>query len=369
MWLFGLASLILWLVILLLPWRPWGVREAFDPAQQSSVANSRQHPENAVTVLIPARNEAAVISQTLSSLAAQDPPPHIILVDDQSSDQTIEIARSLNLNNLIIVHGEKLPAGWSGKLWALEQGFSHVQTDLVLLLDADIDLEPGTLSALLEKLESENLDFLSLMARLRMKSFWEKLLLPSYIYFFKLLYPFKLSNSGHPYIAAAAGGCLLTKSEIIREMGGFASLRSALIDDCTLAKNARGLGKSTWIGLTRSAVSLRTNDHLSDIWNMVARTAYTQLNYSPILLIVCSVLMFTAYIVPLILLVQFTWLGILILTLMLMTFVPVILYYNLNPVWIFGLPISGILYLLMTFTSAIRYFRGERSQWKGRTYT
>lgn len=238
MWLLGLASLIIWLVILLLPWRPWGIREALDPSQLSVVAKSRQSAHNAVTVLIPARNEAAVISQTLSSLAAQLPQPRIILVDDQSVDQTTQKARSLNLKNFILVDGKKLPAGWSGKLWALEQGFSQVKTDLVLLLDADIALKPGALSALLEKFESENLDFLSLMAELRMNSFWEKLLLPSYIYFFKLLYPFRLSNSGHPHVAAAAGGCILMKSEIIRELGGFASLRSSLIDDCTLAKKS-----------------------------------------------------------------------------------------------------------------------------------
>ena len=203
-----ISSLVLWLVILLLPWRPWSVKEILD-AEPSDFTEKQQGNSNDITVLIPARNESEVIKETLSSLTDQTPDLEIILIDDQSTDNTIELARSLSLQNLQIINGTDLPEGWSGKLWALEQGYREVNTALILLLDADIILKPGTVQALINRLEMDELDLISLMARLRMKNFWEKLLMPAFIYFFKLLYPFRLSNNGHPRIAAAAGGCIL----------------------------------------------------------------------------------------------------------------------------------------------------------------
>ena len=363
----SITSLLLWLVILLLPWRPWSIAETLDSDNDPSVVNQRQ-ASKPVTVLIPARNEADVIKETLSSLVDQAPNLKIILIDDQSSDSTIEQARSLPLTNLQIINGTELPEGWSGKLWALEQGLNQVDTDLVLLLDADIKLKSGIIQTLASKLETDNLDFISLMAHLRMKNFWEKLLMPAFIYFFKLLYPFKLSNNGHPLITAAAGGCILLKTEILYDIGGFGSLKSALIDDCTLARKFRAQGKSTWIGLTHSALSLRPYDRLHEIWNMVARTAYTQLRYSVLLLLLCTGLMILAYIIPLISLIYFPFITILTLLILLATYCPVVLYYNLNPLWILGLPLAGLLYLLMTWTSAFRYYRGEKSRWKDRSY-
>jgi len=360
-----MTSLILWLVILLLPWHPWGVQETLDT---ESVDEKRQPQAIDLTVLIPARNEENVIRETLTSLNDQLPGIKIFLIDDQSTDETVQQAQSLTLPNLRIIPGKELPDGWSGKLWALEQGFRESESELILLLDADIRLIPGALPSLFEKMKSDNLDLISLMAQLRMKNFWEKLLMPAFIYFFKLLYPFKLSNNGHPLVAAAAGGCVLLKKESLENIGGFASLKSALIDDCTLARKFRNNGKSTWIGLTHSAISLRSYDHLSEIWNMVARTAYTQLRYSPMLILLCTGLMVIAYVVPMISLFMYPLSAFLIITLMLITYRPVVLYYHLNPVWIAGLPIAGFLYLLMTWTSSFRYYRGERSQWKGRSY-
>ena len=363
-----MVSLILWLTILLLPWQPWRVTETLD----AEVSNSENINFPSVTAIIPARNEADMIKVTLSSLADQTPNIKIILVDDQSSDHTITQAHSLSLDNLNIIQGAELPEGWSGKLWALEQGLMKTNisndSDFILLLDADIELKPGTLQALLLKLETDNLDLISLMAHLRMENFWEKLLMPAFIYFFKLLYPFSLSNKGHSQIAAAAGGCILLKREVLNEIGGFSSLRSALIDDCTLARKFRNHGKSTWIGLTHSAISIRPYVHLNEIWKMVARTAYTQLRYSPLLLLLCTVLMVLAYVIPLINLFYFPLLAIITLFTILISFLPVILYYNLNPLWVFGLPFAGFLYLLMTWTSGYHYHRGERSHWKGRSY-
>ncbi len=361
----SLVSLLLWLTILLLPWRPWSVVESLDSEEESE---QQQNILFTVTVLIPARNEADVIKETLSSLSNQIPRLKIILIDDQSTDNTVEQAKSLSLHNLQIIYGKTLPEGWSGKLWALEQGFRELDTELILLLDADIKLKPGILHALMDKMRTENLDFISLMAHLRMETSWEKLLMPAFIYFFKLLYPFKLSNNGHPFVTAAAGGCILLKREVLRDIGGFTSLKSALIDDCTLARKFRDQGKSTWIGLTHSAISLRPFDQISDIWSMVARTAYTQLRYSAFLLLLCTSLMMLAYLIPMINLFNIPLIIFPTLIIMLATYLPVVLYYNLNPVWIFGLPLAGLLYLLMTWTSAFHYYRGEKSHWKGRSY-
>lgn len=365
----GIASLLIWLAILLLPWKPWQTTENFDveliPSQATLVAFERQD----VTVLIPARNEAENIRFTLQSLHDQLGVDRIILIDDQSTDETVKTAQSLGLESLSIISGQPLPDDWSGKLWALEQGRQRVTTDWVLLLDADIALQPSTIAQLRVKANHESLDMLSLMAHLRMDSFWEKLLIPSFIYFFKLLYPFKLSNTGHPNVAAAAGGCVLIKRETLDQIGGFQSLKDALIDDCSLAKALRERNKKTWIGLTHSATSHRKYNELSEIWNMVARTAYSQLLYSPFLLVLCTLLMMVGYLIPLFLIIQFNFLGWVIITLMLYSFIPTIKYYKLPFLWLIGLPVSGIFYLLMTWTSAIRYHRGQRSQWKGRIYT
>ncbi len=361
-----LTSLALWFAILLLPWQPWRVRESLDV---EDVAIKRQTQPLDLTVIIPARNEADIIQETLNSIAHQAPGLRIILVDDESSDQTIAKAESLSFSNLRIIHGEALPEGWSGKLWALEQGFRYADTELILLLDADILLKPGLIPTLVNKLEREKKDFISLMAQLRMETAIEKLLMPAFIYFFKLLYPFKLSNQGHPWVAAAAGGCILMKSNVLKTIGGFESLRSALIDDCTLAAKFRELGKSTWIGLTHSAISLRRYDRLDEIWNMIARTAYTQLRYSPLLLLLCTLLMLLAYCVPLVGLFYAPFLALVTLTIMTATYLPIIWYYRLHPIWALGLPCAGFLFLMMTWSSALRYYRGERSRWKGRTYT
>ncbi|MGD9602121.1 MAG: glycosyltransferase [Gammaproteobacteria bacterium] len=360
------ASLVLWVIVLLLPWRPWSTRERIERASQP-------HPEaTRVSVIIPARDEAATIARTLRAVAAQGPLARIVLVDDQSSDGTAARARELALPNLHLVEGATPPAEWSGKLWALHQGLNHVETPYTLLLDADIELAPGMLDALLDRMVREQRDLVSVMARLSMASFWENLLIPPFIYFFKLIYPFALANGPSRWIAAAAGGCILVRTDVLRRIGGFAALRGALIDDCTLARKVKDDGGSTWLGLSHGVRAIRPYEGLAEIWNMVARTAFTQLRYSTGLLIACTLLMCLAFVVPVVGAAAATGpsrvLSIAAFGVMLTTYLPVLTYYRRGLGWLPTLPLAGALYLAMTWTSAWRYWRGERSRWKNRVY-
>ncbi|TAN53285.1 MAG: glycosyltransferase [Methylococcaceae bacterium] len=362
-----LAVAAIWLIMLLLPWQPWRSREVLEAS-----ADAADGDLSDVTVLIPARNEAAVIATTLQVLAAQGRHLKVIVVDDASSDGTGEIARQTPGLDLRVIASQPLPEGWSGKLWALEQAAKQVDTPLTLLLDADIRLEPGLVAALRDKMRRDGVHFASLMASLRMDSFWEKLLMPAFVYFFKLLYPFALSNSRCPAVAAAAGGCIMLETRLIREIGGFAAIHGALIDDCTLARTVKTAGNRTWIGLSRSVVSLRSYDELAEIWDMVARTAYTQLRYSVPLLLLCTLLMGALFWLPPlgllaggnIALVAAAAYG-----LMVVQYLPTLVFYDRSPYWALTMPLIAALYLTMTWSSAIRYWRGERSRWKGRVYS
>ena len=362
-----LPGLVIWIIILLLPWRPWGTQESLDTDN-----TSRPVDLSRISVLIPARDEEAVISETLDALATQGEGLRIILIDDQSSDHTVNIARGKQLPNLEIIHGQALPEGWSGKLWALEQGKKKVTTELILLLDADIRLEPGLLVKVLDKFDNEHLDMLSLMAFLRMESFWEKLLMPAFIFFFKLLYPFGLSNSASPYVAAAAGGFILIKKDILEKTEAFGSLRHTLIDDCSLARKVKNSGGRTWLGLTHSVTSLREYHSLQSIRDMVTRTAFTQLRYSWLLLAVCTLLMTICFVFPLIAVTSGNlWQGILgLLTLgaMYLCYLPTLHYYNIHPLWVFLLPVTGFIYLCMTWLSAWHHWFKSGANWKNRNY-
>jgi hopene-associated glycosyltransferase HpnB len=255
----------------------------------------------------------------------------------------------------------------------LEQGRFFVDTELTLLLDADVELEPGILAALCAKLEREGLQLASLMVWLRMEDFWERLLMPAFVYFFKLLYPFRLANHrSNRYVAAAAGGCILLKSRVVEELGGFGSIRGALIDDCALARAVKSRGYSTWIGLTRSARSLRVYPSFADIWEMVARTAYTQLGYSVSMLFLCTAIMLCAFAVPLVGLFSGT-MGPAVVSLAILagagaSYAPTLAYYGRGKAWAVALPVVGILFLAMTWGSAVRHWTGAQTQWRGRRY-
>ena len=363
----SIAGACIWIVILLLPWRPWATSESLDAAPDFA-----EDDLSDITVLIPARNEAGVIETTLSGLKAQGEGLNIILVDDQSVDGTARAARASAGKNLRVVSGEHPKAGWTGKLWALEQGLRHVNTELLLLLDADIELKQGILQTLREKMRKDGLQLISLMVTLRMVGFWERLLMPAFIYFFKMLYPFRLSNSTFPLVAAAAGGCILVKTATIREIGGFGVLRNELIDDCALAKRVKSSGHRIWIGLSHSAYSLRSYDDLKTIWNMVARTAFNQLRYSALLLFLCTAIMIILFWLPVAGLFFPSTMSKIISTFalgsMILTYFPTLSFYSLSRWQAFFLPAIGTLYLAMTWTSAIRFWQGKGSEWKGRSY-
>jgi hopene-associated glycosyltransferase HpnB len=356
---------IAWLALLLLPWRPWSTKERLESLGERADLSD-------VTVVIPARNEAPLIGRTLQALNDQGFNLSVVLVDDQSSDNTAEYAANNFSGPMNVIRNDSLPDGWTGKLWALNQGLLAVKTPLVLFLDADIELKPGTISTLCRKLVTEELDLVSIMAALRMDRFWEKLLIPAFIYFFKLIYPFALGNSRRSRVGVAAGGCILVRRDVLRKIGGLESIRSALIDDCTLAKRVKYGGGHTWIGLSHSVRSHRTYVRLNEIWNMVARTAFTQLRSSSLLLLGTTLLMLLMFWIP--------WLGLISgspvtrlmaivgVIAMITAYIPTLRFYRKSPAWAFLLPVIATLYLLMTWSSAIRSWRGYRSEWKGRVY-
>ncbi len=355
---------VIWCSVLLLPWLPWLNREVLEPSKIDLDPDLSD-----VTVLVPARDEAAVIAATLASLQQQGQGLRVLVIDDQSSDSTADIARQAGAE---VLSGEPLPDGWAGKLWALDQGLHQVQTSLTLLLDADIELKPGLLSALLQRKRERGVQLVSLMADLRRHSFWDRLLIPAFVYFFKLLYPFAISNSRSRRVAAAAGGCVLVDTEVLRGIGAFESLRGALIDDCTLARRIKDGGHRTWIGLSRGVVSSRPYGTLASIHAMVARSAFTQLRYSLLLLLAVTVLFIFAYWLPLV------GLGLApeparrwafgALLAMMVGYIPTLHYYRVSPYLALLLPLTGTLYLGMTWSSALRYWLGTRSSWKGRSY-
>ncbi|WP_051747975.1 glycosyltransferase [Nevskia soli] len=363
LWLAAPAAII-WFGTLLAPWRPWSTRERIEP--DAAAADGADLAD--ITVLIPARDEAEVIGTTLSGLQAQGRGLQVVLVDDQSTDATARIAASFP--NTRIISGKPLPQGWAGKLWALEQGKAEVRTPLTLLLDADIELRPGLLAALLRHKRAHGLHFVSLMADLRRTSFWDRLLLPAFVYYFKLLYPFALSNSRFRHVAAAAGGCILVDTAALEKAGAFAGLRDALIDDCTLARQVKNAGHRTWVGLSRGVVSLRPYGSLGSIHEMVARSAFTQLYYSNLLLLLVTVIFAAAYWLPLAALFVpgAQALAAAALLAMALGYWPTLRYYGLSPLWLLLAPLGATLYLAMTWSSAIRYWRGTRSRWKGRVY-
>jgi hopene-associated glycosyltransferase HpnB len=361
-------STLSWAVFVLLPWRPWSNQEVFD------AFDSGDHEEvlKQITVVIPARNEADVIQQTLHSIIEQGPGLSIVLIDDHSEDATVEKARQMRISNLRIIQSAPLPDGWSGKLWALEQGRKRVTTPCTLLLDADIRLARGTVKALREKMDQQGVPFISLMAVPSLSGCWEKLLMPAFVYFFKILYPFGLVNSHRAHVAAAAGGCILVESRLLDQIGGFESIKSAVIDDCTLARHVKSQGVGIWLGLTHSVKSGRGPQRLQEIWDMVARTAFAQLRHSAGLLVLCTLVMLVAYQVPVIklassnILIRSLSLGSL--GIMFLTYIPILRFYRRSLAWALALPLIAALFLAMTWTSAIRYWRGERTRWKGRSY-
>ena len=320
-------------------------------------------------MLIPARNEAPVIADTLAALAKSASDAPVVLVDDQSGDATTTMARTAGLRNLTIMAGTAPPDGWSGKLWALEQGLTQIKTPRVLLLDADIRLAPGMFAALQHKAD-EGYKLVSVLAEPRWRGFAASILLPAFVYFFKLLYPFALANRAGSRVAAAAGGVILIDRDVLLTVGGFSAWRDAIIDDCALAAHVKRADHRCYLGLTHGAQSQRQQD-LSGIIAMIARSAYVQLHESPWLLIAATATMALAFWVPPAAL-AFAgiprWLGLAALIAMMLSYLPTLLYYRRNPLASVLLPLTASAYLVATWYSALRAWRGTRSVWKQRRY-
>ena len=368
----SVLALLAWLGVLIAPHQPHRLRERLDadPAAPSDLS--------AVSVLIPARDEAGVIGRTVAALAAQGHGLAAIVVDDQSSDGTaaaaMRAAPTPNALTVRVLRGEALPAGWAGKLWALEQGVKLVDRPFVLLLDADIELAPHMLPTLLREARQRNASLVSIMAELHCATFWERLLTPAFVFFFKLLYPFAWSNDPRRRTAAAAGGCMLVRADALRAIGGFASIRGALIDDCTLAAALKTAAPPIWLGASRSVRSLRVYSGLADFWAMVSRSAFTQLRYSIALLLLTTVLMLAVLLAPVAAVASApfgaapavvgaaAWLA------MSTAYSPVVRFYRLSAPWALTLPFAALLFLAMTWSSAMAYWRGTHGRWKSRSY-
>lgn len=359
------SASIVWCLALLLPSRPFGMRERLEPSKPD-VADLDD-----ITVLIPARNEATTIQRTLVAVGDQRGAAPVVIVDDQSTDATARVARE-TLNTATVVTGEPPPPGWIGKVWALEQGLRTVQTPFVLLLDADIELRPGIIAALKNKAVHERLAMVSLLANLNTQRFWERILVPAYVYFFKFMYPFALVNSVSSRTAAAAGGCILIRREVLEEIGGFASLKSAIIDDCTLAKQVKAAGHGIWLGVSKSVISHREYANWVDILNLVTRSAFAELKFSTMRLLLCTLAMLWLFIcIPLVLLIYSgvpAYIAAAGMLAMFMTYVPILRFYKLWAGRALTLPLVALLYLAMTWHSAVRYWFGTRTVWKGRCY-
>ena len=367
----GLLALAIWVHLLVARGGFWLARERDDGV----FAAPARWP--AVVAIVPARNEADVIARSIGSLLRQDYPGpfRVVLVDDGSSDGTAAVAKALDGGRrLDVISGSTLPAGWTGKLWALEQGIRHANAqgeaiDYFLLTDADIGHAPDNLGKLIARAEHDGRVMVSLMAELSCASWAERFLIPAFVYFFQMLYPFAWVARRDRRIAAAAGGCTLVQREALERAGGIAAIRSEIIDDCALARRLKGQG-AIWLGLTRRAASLRPYSGWLEIGRMISRSAYAQLGYSPLVLAGTIAAMILVYLVPPLLALLHDgparWLGLCAWLVMALTFQPMLRFYRQSPLWGLALPAIGAAYAFFTLQSAIDCWRGRGGLWKGR---
>ena len=374
-----IASMVLaiWLYLLVARGGFWLAAERDGPETAAAMPG----PWPAIFAVIPARDEAASIGETVASLLAQNYSGElrVVVVDDNSRDATAETAREAaarlgKADHLTVLSGRALPAGWTGKLWAQQQGVAFVDAlpsppAYVLLTDADIVYAPDAVSRLAVRARESGAVLSSLMVKLHCTSLAERAFIPAFIFFFQMLYPFAWSNDARRATAAAAGGCMLVRRDVLHDAGGMAAIRGALIDDCALAKLLKARGP-IWIGLTDRVRSIREYPAVADIRGMVARTAYAQLRYSPLLLAGTVLGLALTYLAP----VAFalfaggyaqlagilTWLA------MALAFWPTLRFYGLPVVWGLALPAIAAIYMAFTIDSAYQHARGRGGMWKGR---
>ena len=368
--LIGLAACLAWAVLLLGRGMFWLARD--DDSGAALLPDPAAWPS--VTAIVPARDEAATIGATVASLLGQEYPGEfrLIVVDDRSTDGTGDLARAAASGDprLTVVQGSGRAPGWTGKLWALEQGLQAVrgEPDRLLFTDADIRHDPDSLRMLVRRAAAEGRVLVSLMARLRCASPAERWLIPAFIFFFQMLYPFRWSNDPRARTAAAAGGCVLLDRAAFERAGGLAPIRGALIDDCALARRMKAVGP-IWTGLTERVESLRPYEDVGPIRRMVARTAYAQLGYRVAALAGMILALGLVFLAPPLLAVLATGpaalLGALSWAAMTVAFAPTLRRFNLSPLRGFALPGIAAAYMAFTLDSALAEWRGRGGMWKG----
>jgi hopene-associated glycosyltransferase HpnB len=366
------VSLCIWLYLLL--GRGWFWKtEPFRAGQSAGV-------QKQVVAVVAARDEADVIGRAVSSLLRQQGVRlRVIVVDDASADGTAEIARSAGArtgtsDRLDVLRGAPLPHGWTGKLWAIQQGIRAAEQyapDYLLLTDADVEHDAGLVSTLVARADRDGLDLASLMVKLHCSTIPEKLLIPPFVYFFFKLYPPNWIANPRTRTAGAAGGCILIRPEALKKAGGVAAVRAEIIDDCSLASRVKQTGGKVWLAPTDSAHSIRPYTSFGGISRMIARTAFNQLRHSTWMLAIAIFGLVLTYLVPIVVLFSANkiaiTLGAITLALMLVAYTPTVRYFRLNLLWTVTLSGAAIFYLGSTVRSAIDYWTGRGGQWKGRS--
>lgn len=370
----GILTLAIWIYLLLGRGGFWRIHHTVAPAPVDETPAR-------VAVIIPARNEADVVGHTITSLLQQSGPHsvQIFLVDDNSTDGTAEAARKAaeslgKAGRLTIIQGRTLAPGWSGKLWAVQQGIEHASKtspDFFLLTDADIEHAHESLSTLISLAHTGNYDLVSFMVKLYCAGLAEKLLIPAFVYFFFKLYPPALIANARRATAGAAGGCILIRPAALQQAGGIEAIRHEVIDDCTLAKRVKQSGARIWLGPSATTHSIRPYGSFAEIGRMVSRSAFNQLHHSSLLLLLATIGMTLTYLLPPALVLFSghtlpTTLGALAWLLMIITYIPVLRLYKLNPLWALALPLVAVFYIGATIRSAWKYRRGRGGEWKGR---
>lgn len=378
------AGLAAWLYLLFCRHRFWRLEEWLDAAPPAPAIWP------GVVAVIPARDEAETIAAATRSFLAQGYSGRlsVIVVDDRSSDGTGAIVRALMPAaeaagvGLEVVEGVASPTGWAGKPWAMAQGTKAAaaaapKAAFLLYSDADIVHAPGTVTALVAKAEFERRDLVSLMVRLNCTSFWERRLIPAFVFFFRMLYPFAAVNDPSGNIAAAAGGCMLVRRATLGRAGGIEAIRAELIDDCALARKIKDAGGGLWLGLARGSDSLRPYRGLAELWRMVARSAFVQLRHSGLLLLGTVLAMGLVFLGPPFLALGLPLHGSLAAAAMAglawcasaLAYAPMLRYYRLPATQSLLLPVAAALYVAMTIDSARRHWLGRGPEWKGRHYS
>lgn len=377
----GIITLGIWLHLFF--GRAWFWRVRKLNADRAADQSLNKWPS--VAVVVPARNEAETICRVVSDLVNQDYPGAFsaLIVDDHSEDATASIASQTVEENgaqkrVRIVSASALPAGWTGKLWALNEGVANSlelaagkeAPSFYWFTDADVSHAPDTLRRLVGRAENDKLDLASLMVLLRAKTLPERALIPAFLYFFLMLYPPGWIADEELATAGAAGGCILIRRESLERIGGLAAIRGEVIDDCALAKAVKESGGKVWMGLTRKSASLRAYGTFGEIRDLIARTAFTQLRYSTLILMGTVAGMFLTYVAPVILFFAHDStariLGFAAWLLMTLSFLPTIRFYRLSFVWAPLLPLTALFYTYATWLSAARFWMGKGGQWKGR---